>query len=238
MISQIKRYLPLFDNRLQYLLLGGVIVLENKKQMRKDARRDGKFYGSAVNTYIRKRLDDLGWTAVDLRNSLQEKGLSLSCEAVRQWISGYSQPKLENIPIVAAALRCSISYLFGVDELPDMEDTQIFESTGLTQPALNWLRKSNKVDSVMLNILFATGAIDDVLSGIAFYALKGRREIKVTDMVGDTPYTGAMSDKVTDDISMFVAQQNFANAARTCLEAFEGAERVTGIDRECSAVEK
>ena len=57
-------------------------------------------------------------------------------------------------------------------------------------------------------------------------------------MAGDTPYTSAMSDKVTDDISMFVAHQNFANAARTCLEAFEGAERVTGIDRECSAVEK
>lgn len=206
--------------------------MENKKQIRKDARRDGKFYDSAVNTYIRKRLDALGWTAVDLRNSLQEKGLSLSCEAVRQWISGYSQPKLENIPIIAAALSCSIAYLFGIDELPDMEDTQIFESTGLSQPALNWLRKTNKVDLFMLNLMFAAGAIDDVLSGISFYALKGRREIKIIDKVGETPYAKVLSDKVADDVSMFVAQQNFVNAANACKEFFESAENALDPNKE------
>lgn len=201
--------------------------MEGKRQVRRDARRDGKFYDSAVNAYIRKRLDSLEWTAVDLRNSLQENGLSLSCEAVRQWISGYSQPKLESIPVIAKSLGCSIAFLFGVDELPDMDDSQIHRKTGLSQPALDWLRKAGAADLAVLNVLFATGAIDDVLAGIAFYALRGKREIQIIDMVGDTPYPSVISDKVADDVSMFVAQQNFANAAKACLTALEL------VDAEC-----
>lgn len=198
----------------------------------KQNRREGKFYYSAVNSRIRKRLDDFGWTAVDLKNSLRENGLSLTGEAIRQWISGYSQPKLENIPVVAAALRCSVAYLFGVDTLPDMMDTQVSDRTGLAQPALDWLYKANEADLFMVNLMFATGAINDVVSGIAFYGLSSKREIRIVDKECNTAFTKTMHDKAADDISLFVAQQNFANAAKTCKDAFKFAEEVAQDGKE------
>ena len=39
-------------------------------------------------------------------------------------------------------------------------------------------------------------------------------------------------DKVADDVSMFVAQQNFANAAKACKEFFESAENALDTNKE------
>lgn len=84
-----------------------------KQTERKDARRDGKFYNSLINSRIRERLQEKDWTAVQLQKALAEKKLKLTAEAVRQWVSGYSQPKVDNIPLVAEVLGCSVNYLFG-----------------------------------------------------------------------------------------------------------------------------
>lgn len=85
----------------------------NKGNERKNARREGKFYDSPINTRIRERLNEKGWTAVQLKEKLSDEGIELTAEAVRQWISGYSQPKLDNIPAIADVLDCSVNYLFG-----------------------------------------------------------------------------------------------------------------------------
>ena len=87
--------------------------MEHKEKGRKITRRDGKFYNSPVNTRIRERLKENGWTAVQLKELLSDKGIELTAEAVRQWISGYSQPKLDSIPTIADVLGCSVNYLFG-----------------------------------------------------------------------------------------------------------------------------
>lgn len=91
---------------------------------RKDARRDGKYYNSVLNARIRTRLDVLQWSAVDLQRELANAGrstpLSISAEAVRQWISGYSQPKIDNIHTIAESMHCSVAYLLGETDCPDI----------------------------------------------------------------------------------------------------------------------
>ena len=115
--------------------------MERKKSERKDSRRDGKFYDSPVNACIRKRLEDKGWSAVQLQSALKEAGLILSAEAIRQWVSGYSQPKIDNIPLLAEALECSVNYLFGGTNILDIQrQAATLEDLHFTEAAIERIR--------------------------------------------------------------------------------------------------
>jgi len=79
------------------------------------------------------------------------------------------------------------------------------------------------------HLLFATGAIDHVLSGFAFYTLASHRTITVTDAIDGTDYTGNVSNAVERDISKFVAQQNISKALDLVRNAMEIVDREAGV---------
>lgn len=142
--------------------------------------------------------------------------------------------KLENLICIADTLGCSIDYLLGIDSLPDMQDSVFFRETGLSEPALKWLKNAveNKKDSelVLLNLLFVTGAIDHLLSGFAFYVLESNRTITVTDNIRGVPYKKDFSSSVERDISKFVAQENVGKALDLVRSAMDVVGRLEGAD--------
>jgi len=105
-----------------------------------------RYYDAFPNQAIRKRANQLNIPYVELAARLNaivkergEETKKITPEAVRQWVGGYSQPKYERLPDIAAILNCSLPFLFGVEEMPDMTFEQVYELTGLSEKALRKL---------------------------------------------------------------------------------------------------
>ena len=121
-----------------------------KENERRNARREGKFYDSPINTRIRERLGEKGWTAVQLREELKDGGVELTAEAIRQWISGYSQPKIDNIPVIANVLGCSVNYLFGdTDILQISTQTTTLAALDFPQEAIEQLKRRHEICQIV-----------------------------------------------------------------------------------------
>jgi len=103
--------------------------------------RDNKFYDEYPCCRIRERITDLGWTLMDAAEKMKEAGIqNVTAEAVRQWTGGYSRPDISKLTNIAQVLNCSINYLFGVDDLPDMTNDQIYQLTGLDTKSIEALK--------------------------------------------------------------------------------------------------
>jgi transcriptional regulator with XRE-family HTH domain len=115
-----------------------------------------------INEYpcraIRERINQLGWTYADATEKFKNAGIEkVTAEAVRQWVGGYSRPDMNKLLDIAKVLNCSINYLFGVDDLPDMDDSEIYRRTGLLPEAINILKSLSKLeitDFILKNISF------------------------------------------------------------------------------------
>ena len=113
-------------------------------------KRDGKFYDSVVNKQIRFRMDTLGLNAPALQRMLAGVGCSVSAEAIRQWISGYSQPKIENLPMIADALECSVNYLFGGTNILDIQrQSTTLEDLHFTDAAIERIHRLSTCQSLV-----------------------------------------------------------------------------------------
>ena len=76
-------------------------------------------------------------------------------EAVRQWTGGYSRPDMNKLKDIAKVLDCSINYLFGIDDLPKMDNNAIHERIGLSDSAIKVLEECNDFEIVkLINYLF------------------------------------------------------------------------------------
>ncbi|MGI5849450.1 MAG: helix-turn-helix domain-containing protein [Christensenellales bacterium] len=106
--------------------------------------RASKFYDEFPCCRIRERIAYKEWTLTEAAERMRNAGIeNVTPEAVRQWTGGYSRPDMNKLKDIAAVLDCSINYLFGVDDLPDMTDSKIQEITGLDETAILILRDLN-----------------------------------------------------------------------------------------------
>lgn len=96
---------------------------------------------------IRKRINELKWTYAEAAVKFKNAGIEkVTAEAVRQWVGGYSRPDMNKLLDIAKVLDCSINYLFGVDDLPDMDDSEMYRRTGLCSESISTLSQGLKSD--------------------------------------------------------------------------------------------
>lgn len=106
--------------------------------------RESKFYDEYPCCRIRERIDSLGWTLGRAAEEMRSGGIAnVTAEAVRQWSGGYARPDMTKLKEISRVLNCSINYLFGVDDLPDMTQSQIHNLIGLSNNSIEQLQQYN-----------------------------------------------------------------------------------------------
>jgi transcriptional regulator with XRE-family HTH domain len=85
-------------------------------------------------------------TNVEAAQILCSAGVNISPEGVRQWCGGYARPDIGKIKAIAAALGCTVNYLFGIDEYPDADITDISKKTGLSAAAVEAIQNCKEKD--------------------------------------------------------------------------------------------
>lgn len=117
--------------------------------------RESKFYNEYPCCRIRKRItEELQWTLTEAAEKMKNAGIeNVTVEAVRQWTGGYSRPDMNKLKDLARVLDCSINYLFGVDDLPDMTDNQINQILGLDKGIKEIKYHARQPDKTKIKIL-------------------------------------------------------------------------------------
>lgn len=132
--------------------------------------KDARYLNSYPNKAIRARAAALGLTSPELADKVNKAAADeraekpITPEAVRQWVCGYSQPKYERLPDLAAALDCSLRFLFGLDESPRPDQQAACEITGLSSEAVEWLAHCQSDDarasmSRFLDVVITSGEL-------------------------------------------------------------------------------
>ena len=102
--------------------------------------RESKFYNEYPCCRIREQIGRLGMSMVEAAEAMKKAGIqNVTSEAVRQWCGGYSRPDMNKLKDIAKVLDCSINYLFGIDDLPDMTEAGVRKLTGLSGAAVRRL---------------------------------------------------------------------------------------------------
>ncbi len=157
-----------------------------------EIKRESKFYDAFPNCRIRERIEKgLKLSYKEAAAVLNKAGITgVSHEAVRQWCGGYSRPDMGKLIDIAAALGCSINYLFGVDEYPDMEISDISRKTGLSEDTIKTIETYSPREVSLLNDLVTDGRFRLALScweDAVFAALCTPAPIKTNDRPTATP---------------------------------------------------
>ena len=131
-----------------------------------EIKRESKFYDAFPNCRIRERIEKgLKLSYKEAAAVLNKAGIAgVSHEAVRQWCGGYSRPDMGKLIDIAAALGCSINYLFGVDEYPDMEISDISRKTGLSEDTIKTIETYSGREMSLLNDLVTDSRFRAALS--------------------------------------------------------------------------
>jgi transcriptional regulator with XRE-family HTH domain len=114
-------------------------------------KRTAQFFDSPLNKHLREDI-----TSKDIANVA--KSVAVTQDAVRQWRSGYTQPRIEIIVKLAKHLGVTTDYLLGNEEAPTHEKADICKQTGLD------------ADSVSMILSLPDNlkpALNDILSNLA-----------------------------------------------------------------------
>lgn len=198
-------------------------------------KRTAKFYEKNKN--LRERVREVCKSGAALTAKLNERGVSISAESVRQWLGGYTCPKDENYRVLAEILDCSEQYLRGGDALPNIDDTQIHEITGLEQQSIDWLRelksRGSEYERLVLNLLMTKDAngnvpMDAIISCVAHFMLADTERVYCLKDVSTGKIVHEQNTERSREIANAIATRSISNILYNLSTLFEMAGGTDG----------